>query len=92
MTNLSVAEQIEIIQRGTVHLQPLEELKQKLESGRRLIVKLGCDPTRPDLHLGHAVVLRKMRLFQDLGHKVILIIGDFISRIFEIMKSFSNLM
>jgi tyrosyl-tRNA synthetase len=77
MTNLSVAEQIELIQRGTVHLQPIEELKTKLGSGRRLIVKLGCDPTRPDLHLGHAVVLRKMRLFQDLGHKVILIIGDF---------------
>ena len=74
---MTIDQQIEIIRRGTVHLQPIEELKTKLESGRRLIIKLGCDPTRPDLHLGHAVVLRKMRVFQDLGHKVILIIGDF---------------
>jgi tyrosyl-tRNA synthetase len=77
MTQLSAAEQLEIIQRGTVHLQPLEDLKRKLESGRQLTIKLGCDPSRPDLHLGHAVVLKKMRQFQDLGHKVILIIGDF---------------
>jgi tyrosyl-tRNA synthetase len=77
MTQLSAAEQLEIIQRGAVHLQPLEDLKRKLESGRQLTIKLGCDPSRPDLHLGHAVVLKKMRQFQDLGHKVILIIGDF---------------
>jgi tyrosyl-tRNA synthetase len=75
--NLSAAHQLEIIQRGAVHLQPLEDLKRKLESGRQLTIKLGCDPSRPDLHLGHAVVLKKMRQFQDLGHKVILIIGDF---------------
>jgi tyrosyl-tRNA synthetase len=73
----SVAEQLEVIKRGTVHLQPLEELEKKLGSGQTLTIKLGCDPSRPDLHLGHAVVLRKMRQFQDLGHKVILIIGDF---------------
>jgi tyrosyl-tRNA synthetase len=77
MTRLSATEQLEIIQRGAVHLQPLEDLKRKLESGRQLTIKLGCDPSRPDLHLGHAVVLKKMRQFQDLGHKVILIIGDF---------------
>jgi tyrosyl-tRNA synthetase len=77
MTQLSAAEQLEVIQRGAVHLQPLEDLKRKLESGRQLTIKLGCDPSRPDLHLGHAVVLKKMRQFQDLGHKVILIIGDF---------------
>ena len=77
MTRLSAAEQLKIIQRGAVHLQPLEDLKRKLESGRQLTIKLGCDPSRPDLHLGHAVVLKKMRQFQDLGHKVILIIGDF---------------
>jgi tyrosyl-tRNA synthetase len=77
MTQLSAAAQLEIIQRGAVHLQPLEDLKRKLESGRQLTIKLGCDPSRPDLHLGHAVVLKKMRQFQDLGHKVILIIGDF---------------
>jgi tyrosyl-tRNA synthetase len=77
MTQLSAAKQLEVIQRGAVHLQPLEDLKRKLESGRQLTIKLGCDPSRPDLHLGHAVVLKKMRQFQDLGHKVILIIGDF---------------
>jgi tyrosyl-tRNA synthetase len=77
MAILSVAQQLEVIERGVVHLQPLEDLKKKLESGRQLTIKLGCDPSRPDLHLGHAVVLRKMRQFQDLGHKVILIIGDF---------------
>jgi tyrosyl-tRNA synthetase len=76
-TVMTVSEQLDIIKRGAVHLQPLEELQKKLESGRKLTIKLGCDPTRPDLHLGHAVVLRKMRQFQDLGHKVILIIGDF---------------
>jgi tyrosyl-tRNA synthetase len=74
---MTIQEQLDIIKRGTVHLQPLEELEKKLGSGRRLTIKLGCDPSRPDLHLGHAVVLRKMRQFQDLGHKVILIIGDF---------------
>jgi tyrosyl-tRNA synthetase len=77
MAAFSVAQQLEVIERGVVHLQPLEDLKKKLESGRQLTIKLGCDPSRPDLHLGHAVVLRKMRQFQDLGHKVILIIGDF---------------
>ena len=74
---LSVEAQLEIISRGAVQITPLESLKEKLASGRQLIVKLGCDPSRPDLHLGHAVVLKKMRQFQDLGHKVVLIIGDF---------------
>ena len=54
-----------------------DELKKKLEAGRPLRVKLGCDPTAPDLHLGHSVVLRKLRQFQDLGHKAVLIIGDY---------------
>ncbi len=74
---MTIEEQIAIIKRGTVHLQPETELRTKLESGRKLTIKFGADPSRPDLHLGHAVVLRKLRLFQDLGHKVILIIGDF---------------
>ena len=74
---LSVEAQLEIISRGTVQITPLESLKEKLASGRQLIVKLGCDPSRPDLHLGHAVVLKKMRQFQDLGHKAVLIVGDF---------------
>ena len=55
---LSVEAQLEIISRGTVQITPLESLKEKLASGRQLIVKLGCDPSRPDLHLGHAVVLK----------------------------------
>lgn len=74
---LSVEAQLEIISRGAVQITPIDSLKEKLASGRQLIVKLGCDPSRPDLHLGHAVVLKKMRQFQDLGHKVVLIIGDF---------------
>jgi tyrosyl-tRNA synthetase len=73
----SPEQQLEIIKRGAIHLQPLDDMIQKLKSGRQLTIKLGCDPSRPDLHLGHAVVLKKMRQFQDLGHRVILIIGDF---------------
>ncbi|MBI3302007.1 MAG: tyrosine--tRNA ligase [Deltaproteobacteria bacterium] len=74
---LSVAEQIREIQRGTVDIIPLEELQRKLESGRPLRVKLGADPSAPDLHLGHTVVLNKLRQFQELGHVVIFLIGDF---------------
>jgi len=68
---------LKIIARGTEEIITPADLKKKLASGRKLRVKLGVDPTRPDLHLGHAVVLRKMRQFQELGHKVILLIGDF---------------
>ena len=74
---MSIEEQLAVIRRGAVNIVPEEALVEKLKSGRRLTIKLGCDPSRPDLHLGHAVVLKKMRQFQDLGHKVILIIGDF---------------
>ena len=81
MSFLPVDEQLEVIRRGTVEIVPEPELKEKLErsrkTGRPLRVKLGCDPTRPDLHLGHSVILRKLRQFQDLGHHAILIIGDF---------------
>lgn len=81
MSFLPVSEQLEIIKRGTVEIVPEEELVQKLEKSYNtntpLRIKLGCDPTRPDLHLGHSVILRKMRQFQDLGHHCILIIGDF---------------
>ena len=59
----------------------VEKLKKSAAEGRQLIVKLGCDPSRPDLHLGHAVVLRKLRQFQDLGHKAVLIVGDFTAMI-----------
>lgn len=81
MSFLPVSEQLAIIKRGTIEIVPEEELIQKLEKSRvtntPLRIKLGCDPTRPDLHLGHSVILRKMRQFQELGHHCILIIGDF---------------
>ncbi|MEX0823852.1 MAG: tyrosine--tRNA ligase [Balneolaceae bacterium] len=77
----SVDDQLAVIKRGTVEIVPEKELIEKLKKSKKenkpLRVKLGCDPTRPDLHLGHSVILRKMRQFQDLGHHVILIIGDF---------------
>lgn len=81
MKFISVKEQINIIKRGTEEILPEKELVSKLErsykSGKPLIVKLGCDPSTPDLHIGHGVVLRKLRHFQDLGHQAILVIGDF---------------
>ena len=74
--NVSVEEQLRIIASGAEKIVPLDDLKKKLEQGRPLNIKLGVDPTSPDLHLGHAVPLQKMRQFQDLGHKVTLIIGN----------------
>lgn len=79
--NVPVDQQIALLKRGVVDLVSEEDLKRKLEKGQPLRVKLGADPTRPDLHLGHAVILRKMRQFQDLGHKVIMLIGDFTATI-----------
>lgn len=73
--------QFEIIKRNTVDLITDDDLKERLKSKKTLRVKLGVDPSRPDLHLGHAVVLKKLREFQDLGHQVVLIIGDFTARI-----------
>jgi len=73
----SVEEQLAIIRRGAVDLLPEEELVARLRQGRPLRVKLGADPSAPDLHLGHAVVLTKLREFQNLGHTVIFLIGDF---------------
>ncbi|MEO1022277.1 MAG: tyrosine--tRNA ligase [Bacteroidota bacterium] len=85
MAFLPVEEQLEIIKRGTVEIVPEEELIQKLKrssaENKPLKIKLGVDPTRPDLHLGHSVILRKMRQFQDLGHEAILIIGGFTAMI-----------
>ncbi len=76
-----VDQQLQIIRRGAADIIVEAELVQKLERSRRsrtpLLVKLGLDPTAPDLHLGHTVVLRKLRDFQDLGHQIIVIIGDF---------------
>jgi tyrosyl-tRNA synthetase len=76
LVGLSVEEQLHIIASGAEKIVPLDGLKKKLEQGRPLTVKLGVDPTSPDLHLGHAVPLQKMRQFQDLGHNVTLIIGN----------------
>jgi tyrosyl-tRNA synthetase len=73
--------QLEILTAGTVHCIDTEELRTKLASGRRLRVKLGIDPTASDIHLGHTVVLHKLRQFQDLGHLAVLIIGDFTARV-----------
>ncbi|MDD2620299.1 MAG: tyrosine--tRNA ligase [Syntrophomonadaceae bacterium] len=80
-----VEQQMEIIRRGVAEIVPEAELKQKLyksiETGCPLKIKLGLDPTAPDIHLGHTVVLNKLRQFQDLGHEIHLIIGDFTGRI-----------
>jgi tyrosyl-tRNA synthetase len=77
----SVTEQLEAISRGIVEVLRHDELQRKLEASlaqkRPLRVKLGVDPTAPDIHLGHTVVLRKLRLFQELGHQAVLIIGDY---------------
>ena len=70
-----------LIKRGTDEILTESDLKRKLESGKQLIVKAGFDPTAPDLHLGHTVLLNKLRHFQDLGHKVIFLIGDFTGQI-----------
>ena len=74
-------EQMDLIRRGAVEIIPEDELVKKLErsleEGKPLNIKLGCDPSRPDLHIGHSVVLRKLAQFQMLGHKAILIVGDF---------------
>ncbi|MBE2219582.1 MAG: tyrosine--tRNA ligase [Ignavibacteria bacterium] len=78
-------EQIDLIKRNTVEIIPEEELVRKIEKSikdnKPLRIKLGCDPSRPDLHIGHGVVLQKLRDFQDLGHKAVLIIGDFTAMI-----------
>jgi tyrosyl-tRNA synthetase len=73
----SVAEQLALIRRGAEQIEPLEELERKLKTGKPLRVKYGIDPTGIDVHLGHTVPLRKLRLFQELGHKAVLIIGNY---------------
>ncbi|WP_251980401.1 tyrosine--tRNA ligase [Salinibacter ruber] len=76
-----VDEQMTVLRRGAEEIVPEDELAEKLRTSREtdtpLTVKLGCDPSRPDLHLGHTVVLRKLRQFQDFGHRAVLIVGDF---------------
>ena len=76
-----IREQIRIIAKGAAEIINLDDLEQKLikarQRGRPLTVKLGLDPTAPDIHLGHTVVLRKIKQIQDLGHRAVIIIGDF---------------
>ena len=83
--NRSLDEQFKLISRGVEEIIPEQELRDKIENSikndKPLIVKLGCDPSRPDLHIGHSVVLRKLRHFQDLGHQAVLVIGDFTAMI-----------
>ena len=80
-----INEQMDLIRRGVEEILPEEDLEKKLERSLKnnepLIAKLGCDPSRPDLHIGHGVVLRKLRHFQDLGHTSVLVIGDFTAMI-----------
>lgn len=78
---MDIQKQIEVLLRGVSDIVSFDELKQKLQKKKQLIVKLGVDPTAPDIHLGHTVILRKLRQFQDFGHKVVFIIGDFTARI-----------
>lgn len=81
----TITEQVELLKRGAIEIFNEDELAEKLakaaKESRQLRIKLGLDPTSPDIHLGHTVVLRKMRQFQDLGHKAVLIIGDYTARI-----------
>ena len=83
--NLPVDEQLAVLRRGVVDLVSEDDLRRKLtrslETGTPLRVKLGLDPTAADLHLGHTVVLQKLREFQDLGHTVVLIVGDYTARV-----------
>src|SRR5688500_5346683 len=74
---MTIAEQLAYLTKGCVDVVRAGELKTRLERGLPLTVKVGFDPTAPDLHLGHTVLLRKMKHFQDLGHRVIFLIGDF---------------
>lgn len=78
---LPVDDQIALLSRGCEEVIPLDELRQKLATGKKLKIKAGFDPTAPDLHLGHMVMLNKLRQFQQLGHEVIFLIGDFTGRI-----------
>lgn len=78
---MTVEEAISKIRRGTNEIISEEELRKKLSSGKKLRIKLGVDPTAPDLHLGHSVIINKLKVFQDLGHQIVFLIGDFTARI-----------
>src|SRR6476469_3165514 len=78
---MTIDEQLSFLRKGSVDLIREEDLKVKLQkaepAGKKLRIKLGLDPTAPDIHVGHTVVIRKLRAFQELGHTVIFLIGDF---------------
>jgi len=78
---MSELEALSLIRRGTNEIISEEELVKKLASGKKLRIKLGVDPTAPDLHLGHSVIINKLKVFQDLGHQIVFLIGDFTARI-----------
>ncbi|MGH7504208.1 MAG: tyrosine--tRNA ligase, partial [Longimicrobiales bacterium] len=82
---MSVAAQLDAIRRGALEIVPEDELVRKLERSvrkrRPLVIKQGFDPTRPDLHIGHAVSMRKLRTFQELGHEVVFVVGDYTARV-----------
>ena len=75
--SLSTSEKLEILKRGVEEIIPEKGLEKKLNKNKPLIIKAGFDPTAPDLHLGHTVLINKLKQFQDLGHQVIFLIGDF---------------
>jgi len=79
--SMTIDEELKILKKGVAEIITEEDLKKKLErshiENRPLVIKLGLDPSAPDIHMGHTVVLRKLKHFQDLGHQVVLIIGDF---------------
>lgn len=81
MTQVSIDEALRIIRRGAVDVLLEEELRERLKSSKPLRVKLGFDPTAPDIHLGHTVILNKLRQFQELGHEILFLIGDFTAMI-----------
>ena len=78
---MEIKKQLEVFWRGTAEIISEEELVQKLKKDRPLKIKLGVDPSAPDLHLGHTVPLRKLRQLQDIGHQIVFLIGDFTGRI-----------
>ena len=75
--SLSTSEKLEILKRGVEEIIPEKGLEKKFNKNKPLIIKAGFDPTAPDLHLGHTVLINKLKQFQDLGHQVVFLIGDF---------------
>lgn len=80
-TDLSVDDQVRAFLNGVIQIESEEELRAKLARGKPLRIKLGCDPSAPDLHIGHGTVLRRLRRLQELGHRIVFIVGDFTGRI-----------